>query len=152
MTQVGEVFAYLFCLYTARSVYCTCHFLVTILKFTDLWFYLPKMSKSTFYAIVLAASGLIPNVAGSIVPSAQAQLESRASVIAPKVMILSMLPPEAEAWYGISEFDVLAQNITVPGISPLYPDVHCTANGDVCQVTIGEAGKFLIVNTSVSSS
>lgn len=30
-------------------------------------------------------------------------------------------------------------NITVPGFSPLYPDAHCTANGDVCQLIIGES-------------
>ncbi|EME87769.1 uncharacterized protein MYCFIDRAFT_126171 [Pseudocercospora fijiensis CIRAD86] len=47
--------------------------------------------------------------------------------------------PEAEVWYGIPEFNLLALNITVPGASPLYPDVHCTANGDVCQYTIGES-------------
>lgn len=42
-------------------------------------------------------------------------------------------------WYGIPEFDVLALNITVPGASPLYPDAHCTADGDICQITLGEA-------------
>lgn len=62
-------------------------------------------------------------------------------VIKPKVFIISMFPPEAEVWYGIPEFDVLAANITVPGFSPLYPDAHCTANGDVCQLTTGESGK-----------
>lgn len=48
-------------------------------------------------------------------------------------------PPEGAAWYGIPEFNLLEKNITVPGISPLYPDVHCTANGDVCQIVTGEA-------------
>lgn len=60
----------------------------------------------------------------------------------PKVVIISMFEPEAEAWYGIPDFNVLAQNITVPGLSPLYPDVHCTANGEVCQLTIGESGRW----------
>lgn len=27
----------------------------------------------------------------------------------------------------------------MPGLSPLFPDVHCTENGDVCQLTIGES-------------
>ena len=49
-------------------------------------------------------------------------------------------PPEAEVWYGIPEFDLLAKNVTVPGLSPLFPDVHCTASGDVCQVITGESG------------
>ncbi|KAL9051065.1 MAG: hypothetical protein Q9162_006238 [Coniocarpon cinnabarinum] len=50
-----------------------------------------------------------------------------------------MFPPEGEVWYGIPDFDLLANNITVPGLSPLYPAVHCTENNDVCQLIIGEA-------------
>ncbi|MCJ1354808.1 MAG: hypothetical protein MMC33_004798 [Icmadophila ericetorum] len=57
----------------------------------------------------------------------------------PKVMIIDMFSYEQDAWYGIPEFDLLAQNITVPGLSPIYPDVHCTASGDICQVVTGEA-------------
>lgn len=60
--------------------------------------------------------------------------------IKPKVFLIDMFPPEGAAWYGIPEFNVLAKNITVPGLSPLYPDVHCTETGDVCQVVTGEAG------------
>lgn len=37
--------------------------------------------------------------------------------------------------------DILGRNITVPGFSPLYPDAHCTEDGDVCQLTTGEGGK-----------
>ncbi|KAF4625684.1 hypothetical protein G7Y89_g12482 [Cudoniella acicularis] len=53
-------------------------------------------------------------------------------------VIRNQFTQEAEAWYGIPEFDVLAQNITVPGISPLFPQAHCTANDEICQVTTGE--------------
>ena len=60
--------------------------------------------------------------------------------IKPKVFLIDMFPPEGAAWYGIPEFNVLAKNISVPGLSPLYPDVHCTANEDVCQIVTGEAG------------
>ncbi|MCJ1245078.1 hypothetical protein MMC30_002279 [Trapelia coarctata] len=48
-------------------------------------------------------------------------------------------PPEGDVWYGIPEFNLLAQNITVPGLSPLYPDVHCTASGEICQLVTGES-------------
>jgi purine nucleoside permease len=77
--------------------------------------------------------------------------------IAPKVLILNMVEPillfqswhrliccvnqfidEADVWYNIPEFDVLAQNISVPGLSPLFPDVHCTKDGSICQLTTGE--------------
>jgi len=54
------------------------------------------------------------------------------------VMILNMFSDEADVWYNIPEFDVLAQNISVPGLSPLFPDVHCTTNGTICQLTTGE--------------
>ncbi|CAO2656428.1 Nn.00g052310.m01.CDS01 [Neocucurbitaria sp. VM-36] len=58
--------------------------------------------------------------------------------ITPKVFIFSMFDPEAEIWWGIPEFDILRMNITVPGFSPLFPDVHCTTNGEVCQLVTGE--------------
>ncbi|KAF8138071.1 purine nucleoside permease [Mycena galopus ATCC 62051] len=61
------------------------------------------------------------------------------AIISPKVFILTMFDPEADVWFGIPEFDVLAQNITVPGFSPLYPDAHCTADGVVCLLTTGQA-------------
>ncbi|KAF5365139.1 hypothetical protein D9757_012616 [Collybiopsis confluens] len=47
--------------------------------------------------------------------------------------------PEGDVWHNIPEFDLLACNITVPGISPLYPDVHCTSDGSICQLVTGEA-------------
>lgn len=60
-------------------------------------------------------------------------------VVKPKVFIISMFSPEGEVWYGIPEFDLLALNITVPGLSPLFPDAHCTADGDVCELVTGES-------------
>jgi purine nucleoside permease len=33
----------------------------------------------------------------------------------------------------------LAHNITVPGLSSIYPDVHCTDDYEVCQLITGEA-------------
>lgn len=59
--------------------------------------------------------------------------------VSPKVFIISMFAPEASVWYHIPEFNLLAQNISVPGLSPLFPEAHCTANGDVCQVVTGES-------------
>ncbi|KAE9394249.1 purine nucleoside permease [Gymnopus androsaceus JB14] len=60
-------------------------------------------------------------------------------VIKPKVFIIDMFTPEAEVWYDIPEFDILAQNITIPGFSPLFPDAHCTSDGSICQLITGEA-------------
>ncbi|KAI1643319.1 putative purine nucleoside permease [Daldinia loculata] len=63
--------------------------------------------------------------------------------ITPKVVIISMFTPEAEIWYtnspNSSLGNLLAHNISVPGLSPLFPYVHCNALGEVCQLTMGEA-------------
>lgn len=61
-----------------------------------------------------------------------------ATSIAPKFMIISAFQPEADVWYDIPDFNLLVNNITVPGLSPLFPDVHCTQDQNVCQVTTGE--------------
>ncbi|KAG6908565.1 hypothetical protein DXG01_004123 [Tephrocybe rancida] len=63
--------------------------------------------------------------------------ELRASriIIAPKVFIFNL---EGNVWYNIPDFNVLGQNITVPGFSPLFPNAHCTIDGTICQLTAGE--------------
>jgi purine nucleoside permease len=50
-----------------------------------------------------------------------------------KVMIISMFGPEGQVW-----LDNLGpwQAVTVPGLSPDYPDVHCNRQG-VCVMTTG---------------
>ncbi|KAF7360356.1 Purine nucleoside [Mycena venus] len=60
------------------------------------------------------------------------------ALITPKVFILTMFDSEANVWFDIPEFNVLAQNITIPGFSPLYPDAHCTSDGNVCLLTTGQ--------------
>ncbi|KAJ7699069.1 purine nucleoside permease [Mycena rosella] len=50
-----------------------------------------------------------------------------------------MFNSEAVQWYNIPEFNLLAQNITIPGFSPLFPDAHCTQDGAICQLTTGQA-------------
>ncbi|KZV70614.1 purine nucleoside permease [Peniophora sp. CONT] len=60
------------------------------------------------------------------------------TAIAPKVVIVNFYSDEANIWHGIPEFDILAQNISVPGLSSKYPEVHCTADGEICQVVTDE--------------
>ncbi|KAE9366899.1 NUP-domain-containing protein [Stipitochalara longipes BDJ] len=65
-------------------------------------------------------------------------------VITPKVFIISMFSPEADIWYTNANTkgsigNLLAQNITVPGFSPLFPQAHCLKDGSVCQLTTGES-------------
>ncbi|VDB86989.1 unnamed protein product [Peniophora sp. CBMAI 1063] len=61
-----------------------------------------------------------------------------AKVITPKVVIVDFYNDEANIWHGIPEFDLLARNISVPGLSSMYPHVHCTSNGEICQLITDE--------------
>ena len=91
---------------------------------------------------LLAATSLL-NLA-SAKPLSNIETRWGKKCIKPKVFIIDMFPPEGDAWYGIPEFNLLAKNITVPGISPIYPDVHCTADEEVCQIVTGESGGLTI--------
>lgn len=86
-----------------------------------------------------AASCLIYNAFTTAIPTTA---EKRAGVIKPKIFIVSMFSYEEEAWQGIDDFDIYEKNITVPGFSPIYPDAHCTSDGEICQFTIGESGMY----------
>ncbi|KAL4867778.1 hypothetical protein BDV12DRAFT_209602 [Aspergillus spectabilis] len=58
--------------------------------------------------------------------------------ITPKVFIISMFTPETQTWHHIPEFNLLAHNISIPGLSPLFPYIHCTHSHEICQITTGE--------------
>ncbi|KAJ6568755.1 purine nucleoside permease [Mycena capillaripes] len=51
---------------------------------------------------------------------------------------MEQFTPEADVWYNIHEFNVLARNITILGLSPLFPQIHCTSDGEICQLVTGE--------------
>ncbi|KAG7752670.1 hypothetical protein KL911_003401 [Ogataea haglerorum] len=53
----------------------------------------------------------------------------------PKVMIVNMFDYEAEPF--LEGFD-LVHNVTIPGMSPIYPEVHCNRNYSICEVITGE--------------
>ncbi|GAA98867.1 hypothetical protein E5Q_05555 [Mixia osmundae IAM 14324] len=61
---------------------------------------------------------------------------SSSGKVAPKVLVISMFAPEASVWF---EPYKLVHNITVPGLSVLYPQVHCNSAGSVCLYTTGES-------------
>lgn len=88
---------------------------------------------------LLAAVATIPFLSTATPLAERNVVSRRGGVIAPKFVIVSMFEPEAAVWWGIDEFDLLAQNITLPGLSPLFPEVHCTADGEICQVITGES-------------
>lgn len=57
------------------------------------------------------------------------------AVFQPKVMVVNMFSLEEKPWLEGLDF---IHNITIPGLSPLYPTVHCTTNYSICQFTTGE--------------
>ncbi|KAG9242519.1 purine nucleoside permease [Calycina marina] len=56
-------------------------------------------------------------------------------MISPKVFIIAHSADEEQIWHGRKDFDIGARKIAVPGLSNQHPDVFCTADGEVCQVT-----------------
>jgi len=63
---------------------------------------------------------------------------ARAATISPKVFIVDYFSSEQTAWYGIPEFNLTAQNMSLPGLSVRYPEVFCTADGSICQLVTDE--------------
>lgn len=98
-----------------------------------------------FFSVVtstlLAAGPVLAACAKRTVP--KTDVETSTDKIAPKFFIISMFSPEADIWYenlpssGLG--DLLAVNISTPGLSMLFPHVHCTEDLQICQVTTGEA-------------
>ncbi|KAK4942314.1 hypothetical protein LTR10_017921 [Elasticomyces elasticus] len=87
---------------------------------------------------------VLQNVAASACPD----------LLAPKVMIVNFFNPEGMVWYSNPDYDLLAQNVSVSGLSPplrntvpLFGDIHCTADGEVCQLVTGRSE----INTALSS-
>lgn len=55
--------------------------------------------------------------------------------ISPKVFVVTMFKPEEEAWTDNVYFK---HNFTLPGLSRLYPMVHCLEDYSMCHFTTGE--------------
>ncbi len=70
--------------------------------------------------------------------------------LAPKVMVITMFAPEAAPWRAAEAFNV---QIAVPGLSPQFPQVSCTAAG-LCLVTtdMGLANAASSISALVQSS
>ncbi|KAI4227091.1 MAG: hypothetical protein L6R36_002653 [Xanthoria steineri] len=89
---------------------------------------------------LIAATVLGTTVPGKLQPRHYSNDTNGSQVgpIKPKVFLINLFTPEAAVFYNIPEFNLLEHNITVPGFSPKFPDAHCTANGDICQLVTGE--------------
>jgi purine nucleoside permease len=105
------------------------------------------------YSLLPTALGLASVATAALIPIAEVQKRVLETVIKPKVFIISLFQPEAEVWYGIPEFDLLELNVTVPGFSAEFPDAHCTADGEICQLvtSMGEINSAITVNSLMHS-
>jgi purine nucleoside permease len=45
----------------------------------------------------------------------------------------------------------LTENISIPGLSPLYPNIYCNPEGSICTYVTGEAEINAATTTMVSS-
>jgi len=84
-------------------------------------------------APAVTAPAAAAQVAAATEPPAATAQAAAAAPLPVKVMIINMFQLEAAPWIAALQ---PAQRITVPGLSPDYPDVRCTAAG-VCQMTTG---------------
>ncbi|GEQ71145.1 hypothetical protein JCM33374_g4826 [Metschnikowia sp. JCM 33374] len=57
------------------------------------------------------------------------------SIVEPKVFIVNSFKSEAKPWLSSLDFH---HNITIPGLSSLYPAISCTTNYSVCGMITGE--------------
>ncbi|ORX95132.1 hypothetical protein BCR34DRAFT_608042 [Clohesyomyces aquaticus] len=61
--------------------------------------------------------------------------------IQPRIFILTTYATESDSWNLVPGLNLFTtQKLAIPGLSPLCPDVHCTANGEVCHITTSEGG------------
>ncbi|MCX4162389.1 MULTISPECIES: purine nucleoside permease [Paraburkholderia] len=88
---------------------------------------------SAIPALMLAACAVSPLAANADDSNSFAQNDSGSQARHVKVMIISMFAPEGQVW-----LDHLGpwQEITVAGLSPDYPTVHCNKQ-DICVMTTG---------------
>ncbi|KAL8801740.1 MAG: hypothetical protein Q9182_004279 [Xanthomendoza sp. 2 TL-2023] len=98
------------------------------------------LSRALLVLPLLAGTVLTTAVPGNLQPRHYKNHTHPSNVgpIKPKVFIINLFTPESAVFYNIPEFNVLERNITVPGFSPKFPDAHCTANGEICQLVTGE--------------
>lgn len=61
--------------------------------------------------------------------------------MASQANLLSQIAPEANIWYeklpGSGLGHLFAHNISTPGLSMIYPHIHCVDDYSICQVTTG---------------
>ncbi|CAI5760696.1 unnamed protein product [Candida verbasci] len=83
--------------------------------------------------VLNARSNNITEVSSSSASNIEAS--SNGKLFSPKVFIVSLFELERDPWLKSYNF---TNNVTIPGLSPVYPSIHCDSNYTICQVTLGE--------------
>ncbi|KAF2193351.1 NUP-domain-containing protein [Zopfia rhizophila CBS 207.26] len=85
-----------------------------------------------FFSLLLTATAAL-DAKGQFIQEQQTNDKLKTNVF-----ILSTFSPEADVRREIPDLDLFKQTIFIPGLSPLFPDVHCIANGNIRQLTTGK--------------
>ncbi|KAF1984839.1 purine nucleoside permease [Aulographum hederae CBS 113979] len=95
------------------------------------------MSPSFLWCLALLLLPFLLSTTISAAPLPHCLIKKQVNKITPKIFIVNHFNLESDAWYGIPDFDLLARNISIPGLSSMFPEAHCTVDGDICQVITG---------------
>ena len=66
--------------------------------------------------------------------------------LAPKIFIVSFYDQEGEIWQNANPSFDLSSELSLPGLSPLFPSIRCTADHQICMLVTGEGE----INAAVS--
>ncbi|WRT69027.1 uncharacterized protein IL334_006010 [Kwoniella shivajii] len=107
------------------------------------------MVPSTTSLIALALASISPLVAASPAIVSRASSNSTKKLdfefpLTPKIMLISLFAPE-DVW---TQSLGLTNNITLPGLSPLFPSIGCNDDASICHMTTGESE----INAACSTS
>lgn len=113
-------------------------FLVVILGVSTAWAQSPSetSSASSVAATPTSSSNTTPDSQANPSPS-NGTSSTTSDLFTPKVMIVTLFEPERNAW-TVGRNISFTRTVDVPGLSPLFPNITCTSNSDICLATLGE--------------
>ena len=73
---------------------------------------------------------------------------SNSAKIAPKIFLINSNPSDASTWKSIPDFNLLAHNHTLSGLSSSFSSVHCTSDSSICQLITGKGAIHAAMSTT----
>ena len=110
--------------------------LVVILGVSKGWAQEPATPSSESSDAAATSANPLATASSQASPETNNETTSSPDTLMPKVMVVTLFEPERKAWIGRNF--TYPRVIEVPGISPLFQNVSCTSNSDVCLATLGE--------------